>query len=77
MKVNNNLKQIIDEKGIKQKYLAEKAGISEQTLSNLIKNRHDISLRVAFQISYALGVPIEEIFSLDRVDLQDDSEKTK
>jgi putative transcriptional regulator len=63
--VKNNLKQILDERGIKQKFIAEKTGISSQTLSNCINNRFDVSLKFALLIAKVLELKVEEIFYLD------------
>lgn len=40
--VEGNLRRIIDEKGIKQRHLAEKAGIPEKTLSAMLNGRREI-----------------------------------
>lgn len=63
--VKNNLKEIIKQKRFSQKYIADKAGIAEQTLSNCINNRFDISLKIALQIAKVLEVDVGEIFSLE------------
>ena len=63
--VKNNLKTIITERGIKQKFLADKANISEQTLSNTINERYDVSLKIALQIARALDSTVDEIWSLE------------
>lgn len=71
--VKNNLKEIIKQKRFSQKYIADKAGIAEQTLSNCIHNRFDISLKIALQIAKVLDVDVGEIFSLEDDEL-DESE---
>ena len=63
--VKNKLKQILDEKGIKQIWLAEKAGITKQTLSNLMTNRFNVSLESAIKIATALDLKVEDIFYID------------
>ena len=40
--IASNIARIIDEKGLKQKYVAEKVGITEQTLSNYLACRSGI-----------------------------------
>ena len=65
MSVKNRLKEILDERGIKQNWLAEKAGVTKQTISNLIKNRFSVSLEIAIKIANALDLKIEDIFYIE------------
>lgn len=60
--VKNRLKEILDERGIKQSWLAEQVGITRQTMSNLIKNRYTTSMEIAFKISKILNMEIIDIF---------------
>jgi len=48
--------------GITQSELAERAGITRQTVISIEANRYSPSLEVAFMIARALGVGIEEAF---------------
>ena len=63
--VKNRLKEILDERGIKQNWLAEQVGITKQTMSNLIKNRFTTSMDIAFKISKVLNMEITDIFYED------------
>ena len=65
MTVKNRLKMILDERGIKQNWLSEKAGITKQTMSNLINNRFNVSLESAIKIVKALDLKIEDVFYID------------
>ena len=65
MVVKNRLKEILDERGIKQTWLAEQVGVTRQTMSNLIKNRYTTSMEIAFKISKVLGVDLIDIFYED------------
>ena len=62
MSVKNRLKEILDERGIKQNWLAEQVGITKQTMSNLIKNRYTTSMDIAFKIAKVLSMEITDIF---------------
>jgi putative transcriptional regulator len=64
--VKNRLQEILDERGIKRDWLADKVGISYKTLSNLLQNRYNTSIGVALMIADVLNVPIGEIFYLDK-----------
>ena len=62
--VKNKLKEILDERGIKQNWLAEKVGITPTTLGNLLHNRFNTSLEVALKIAKFLDMKVEDIFEL-------------
>lgn len=54
--VKNRLKEILEERGIKNVWLAEKAGINNSTVGNIIKNRHNPNVEVAIRIAKTLNV---------------------
>jgi DNA-binding XRE family transcriptional regulator len=62
--VKNRLKEIIEDRGIKQLWLADKVGITRTTMGNLINNRYNTSLEVALKIAKILNLKVEEIFTL-------------
>lgn len=47
----------MEEHGITQKELAQRAGVSEAFLSDVIHGKKDISKGLAMVLEYALGVP--------------------
>lgn len=58
----NNLKQIINEKGIKNSFIAKKLNISPALLSRYIKGDRRITLERARIIADLLNTTIEDIF---------------
>ena len=46
-----------------QKQLADKVGVTRQTIIAMEKDRYSPSLELAFKIAYVFGVPLEEVFS--------------
>lgn len=46
-----------------QQELADKVGVSRQTIIQLERNRYNPSLLLAHDIANVFGVPIEEVFS--------------
>jgi putative transcriptional regulator len=60
--VKNRLKEILEERGIKQTWLAEQVGVTRQTMSNLINNRFCPSLDIAFKIANVLGLKLDDVF---------------
>lgn len=48
-----------------QQQLAEKAGVSRQTIISIEAGKYSPSLELAFKISMAFGVEIGEVFSYE------------
>lgn len=46
-----------------QAELAERIGVTRQTVIAIEQGRYSPSLEVAFQIAHAFGVPLDEVFS--------------
>lgn len=57
-----NLKQYRTARGLTQEQLAEKVGVRRETIMRLEKAQYNPSLKLAIDISRAVGAPIEEIF---------------
>lgn len=51
-----------------QQELAEKAGVTRQTIIAIEKGNYSPSLELAFRIALVFGVPLEEVFSYDLED---------
>lgn len=51
------ISDILEERNITQKELAQRAGVSEAFLSDVIRGKKDISKGLAMGLEYALGVP--------------------
>ena len=60
--VRNRLKEILSERGLKQNFIAEKSGITRQTFSNLVNNRFNPSMELAFKICKVLELNLEDVF---------------
>jgi len=61
--VKNRLKVLRAERDWSQADLAERLGVSRQSVNAIEKGRYDPSLPLAFSISEVFEMPIEEIFS--------------
>ena len=62
--MSNNIKRIIESKGLKIRFIAESAGISRQNLSRLINYpEQSTNLETAIKICKALGEPLEKVFT--------------
>lgn len=51
-----------------QKDLADKVGVTRQTIIALEKEKYSPSLELAFRIAIVFETPLEEVFSFDTVD---------
>lgn len=51
------ISDVLEDRGITQKELAQRAGVSEAFLSDVIHGKKDISKSLAMGLEYALGVP--------------------
>lgn len=58
----NNIKSLIDSKGLKKSYVAEKAGISESHLRKITNGKSIPSLPISRKIANALGESVEKVF---------------
>ena len=63
--VKNCLADLRDEHGWSQGDLAEKLGVSRQTVNSLERGKYDPSLPLAFRIARLFNRSIEEIFEPD------------
>ena len=63
--MNNRLKVLRAERDWSQQDLAERLGVSRQSVNAIEKGRYDPSLPLAFTISEVFDLPIEQIFSRD------------
>lgn len=57
----NRIKEVLDERGIKQTWLAEKLGKSYNMVNSYVQNRRQPSLEILFKISEILGVDVKEL----------------
>jgi putative transcriptional regulator len=58
----NRLKELRARHDMTQEYLAEKVGVSRQTIIAIEKQKYDPSLSLAFKLAECFGVKIEDIF---------------
>lgn len=63
--MNNRLKVLRAERDWSQQDLADRIGVSRQSVNAIEKGRYDPSLPLAFKIADVFELAIEEIFSRD------------
>ncbi|MDC7995518.1 helix-turn-helix transcriptional regulator [Altibacter sp. HG106] len=57
----NRIKEVLEEKGIKQVWLADKLGKSFNTVNGYVQNRTQPSLEVLYEISEILNVKASDL----------------
>ncbi|WP_127139953.1 helix-turn-helix domain-containing protein [Flagellimonas marinaquae] len=57
----NRIKEVLEEKGIKQVWLAEKLGKSFNTVNGYVQNRNQPSLEVLYAVARILNVDVKEL----------------
>jgi putative transcriptional regulator len=63
--MNNRLRVLRAERNWSQQDLADRLGVSRQSVNAIETGRYDPSLPLAFTIAELFGMAIEEIFSRD------------
>lgn len=57
----NRIKEVIEEKGIKQTWLADKLGKSYNMVNGYVQNRQQPRLEILYEIAEILEVSIKEL----------------
>jgi len=57
----NRIKEVLEEKGIKQTWLAEKLGKSYNMVNGYVQNRQQPRLEILYQIAEILDVEVKEL----------------
>jgi len=65
-RISNNIRKLrfLNEE-LTQQHLAEKVGVTRQTIIAMEQGKYSPSLELAFRIALVFGVPLEEVFSYD------------
>jgi putative transcriptional regulator len=63
--LKTRMKELREKLGITQAALANKVGVTRQTILFLEKGKYNPSLRLAYNISRVLNANIEEVFSFE------------
>ena len=60
----NHIKQLITDKGLKQKYVAEQMGLSQNDFSNMMNGRKDFKVEYVAPLCKVLGISANELFRM-------------
>ncbi len=64
----NRIKEVLEEKGIKQTWLSEKLGKSYNMVNGYVQNRQQPRLEVLYDISNILEVDVKELLTSNKED---------
>jgi putative transcriptional regulator len=68
-RIRNNVRRLrFDRSEMTQQELAEKVGVTRQTVIAIEQDKYSPSLEVAFRIARAFAVPLEEVFQYEEAD---------
>lgn len=64
--IRNNIRRLrFDRSEMTQQELAEKIGVTRQTVIAIEQDKYSPSLETAFKVAIVLGVPLEQCFQYD------------
>ncbi len=67
--ITNNVRRLrFEHDEMTQKALADKVGVTRQTIVAIEKEKYSPSLELAFRIAYVFGKPLEEVFCFEPED---------
>jgi putative transcriptional regulator len=65
-RIRNNIRRLrFDRDEMTQQQLAERIGVTRQTVNAIELGKYSPSLEIAFRIAEVFGVPLDEVFSYD------------
>lgn len=65
----NRIKEVLEEKGIKQTWLAERLGKSYNMVNGYVQNRQQPRLETLYEIANILKIDVKELLKSNRVKL--------
>jgi putative transcriptional regulator len=67
--ITNKIRRLrFDRDEMTQQQLADRVGVTRQTINAIELGKYSPSLEVAFRIAHVFGVPLEQVFSYDASD---------
>ncbi len=64
--MDNKVKELRTAEGLRQEDLAERLGVSRQTVISIENGRYNPSLDLAWRLSKTLGTTIEDLFAFGK-----------
>jgi putative transcriptional regulator len=63
--IRNQIRELRAERNLTQQDLADKVGVTRQTVIAMEQDKYSPSLETAFKVALALGVSLEQCFQYD------------
>ena len=63
----NRIKEVLEEKGIKQKWLAEQLGKSYNMVNSYIQNRQQPRLEILYEIANIIKIDVKDLLKSNKV----------
>lgn len=63
--MKNVIREMRNEKGLRQEDLGDLIGVSRQTINAIEKGKYDPSLNTAFRLAKVMGKRIEDLFQFE------------
>lgn len=63
----NRIKEVLDEKGIKQTWLAEQLGKSYNMVNSYVQNRQQPRLEILYEIANILEIDVKDLLKTNKV----------
>lgn len=73
--MKNNVKMARIRSGLTQQQLAEKVGVTRQTISLIEKEKYNPSLKLCLEICYAVNQTLDDLFWVDKEEYKDEKNK--
>ena len=64
--MKNKIKALRKELGLRQEDVANRVGVTRQTIIAIENDRYNPTLELAMKLAQLLNTPVEEIFQLDK-----------
>jgi putative transcriptional regulator len=65
-RINNHIRKLrFFQNEMTQQQLADKVGVTRQTIIAMEQGKYSPSLELAFRVALAFGVPLDQVFSYD------------
>ncbi|HBX50033.1 MAG: transcriptional regulator [Bacteroidetes bacterium RIFOXYA12_FULL_35_11] len=65
----NRIKEVLEKKGIKQIWLADKLGKSYNMVNSYVQNRQQPRLEILYEIANILEIDVKELLKSNKVNL--------
>ncbi|TRM11763.1 helix-turn-helix transcriptional regulator [Lentibacillus cibarius] len=75
--MKNNLKVARVQADLTQQQLAEKTGVTRQTISLIEKEKYNPTLKLCLNICYAVNKTLDDVFWIEREEYENEDTKNK